>query len=237
LVPDTKVVQAKLVEEEGKLTKLIERQKKKPNDTELPDRIVKKKAQIVSLRRRLSRTHPSLMDKLRVMWSQFRGQPAMDFREYLLTQTLVNSLPSLLRFEDRNSMAFSVEARVPFTDYLLVEWAFKRANAHKISKGWTKWILRAAMKGRAPESILWRRDKVGFETPDVTMTRMVLESAKHDPVQSEFLSPYLDKQNAAAICQRVRENRAERDEGRLVWRWLVLDSWQRQCSTAAQTTL
>ena len=50
LVPDTKAVQAKLIEEEAKLVKLIERQKKKPSDTELPERIVKKKAPFISSR-------------------------------------------------------------------------------------------------------------------------------------------------------------------------------------------
>jgi len=74
-------------------------------------------------------------------------------------------LPHLLRYEDRNSMHHSVEARLPFLDYRLVETCYGIDSRLKIRRGWTKYILRVAMDGLAPHSILWRANKLGFEAP------------------------------------------------------------------------
>lgn len=74
-------------------------------------------------------------------------------------------LPQLLRYEDRNSMAFSIEARVPFLDYRLVELVFGLPDDYLIHNGWSKWLLRESMAGILPETIRQRRDKMGFVTP------------------------------------------------------------------------
>jgi len=74
-------------------------------------------------------------------------------------------LPHLLRYEDRNSMRHSIEARLPFLDYKLVEAAFGMSNHFKIKNGWTKHVLRVAMEGLVPKNILWRKVKLGFEAP------------------------------------------------------------------------
>jgi asparagine synthase (glutamine-hydrolysing) len=78
---------------------------------------------------------------------------------------LFNELPALLRYEDRNSMARSIEARVPFLDHRLVELAFQLPDEHKIDAGITKRVLRQAMAGLVPEQVLSRTDKMVFETP------------------------------------------------------------------------
>ena len=75
------------------------------------------------------------------------------------------SLPHLLKYEDRNSMAHSIEARVPFTDFRLVDYVFSIPAAYKIHRGWTKWLLRLAVKDLLPSEIVWRRDKLGFAAP------------------------------------------------------------------------
>ncbi len=74
-------------------------------------------------------------------------------------------LEHLLKWEDRNSMWFSLEARVPFLDYRLVEKTLATSSDWKIRKGMTKYILREAMEGILPEKIRMRRDKIGFATP------------------------------------------------------------------------
>ena len=74
-------------------------------------------------------------------------------------------LPALLRYEDRLSMAFSIESRVPFLDHRLVELAFALPDAVKRSAGWSKYGMRRALDGLLPKSIVWRRDKKGFPTP------------------------------------------------------------------------
>lgn len=76
------------------------------------------------------------------------------------------NMPALLHYEDRNSMTFSVESRVPFLDYKLVEYAFTLPGSLKIKNGTTKIILRSALKNLLPEEILKRQDKMGFESPD-----------------------------------------------------------------------
>ncbi len=83
-----------------------------------------------------------------------------------LYQSVVeHGLPSLLRYEDRNSMAFSLEARVPFLDWRLVALGFRLPPELKLHDGWTKWVLREAMADDLPEKIRWRRDKKAFATP------------------------------------------------------------------------
>lgn len=73
-------------------------------------------------------------------------------------------MPMLLRHEDRNSMAFSIEARIPFLDYRIVELATQIPAAYKIHNGWQKYILREAMP-ELPAVIRFRKDKKGFTTP------------------------------------------------------------------------
>jgi len=76
------------------------------------------------------------------------------------------NLPVLLRYEDKNSMAHSIEARLPFLDYRAVETALSLPGSCKIRDGWSKWVLRRSMEGRLPDSILWRKNKFGFEAPE-----------------------------------------------------------------------
>lgn len=79
------------------------------------------------------------------------------------SQLLEVSLPMLLHLEDRNSMAHSIEARVPFLDYRLVEFALGLPDERKISGGVTKMVLRDAMRGILPEAVRGRTDKLGFQ--------------------------------------------------------------------------
>ncbi|GAA4739518.1 asparagine synthase (glutamine-hydrolyzing) [Flavisolibacter ginsenosidimutans] len=79
--------------------------------------------------------------------------------------TFVNGLEELLRFADRNSMAHSVEVRLPFLQHQLVEFLFTLPPQFKIHRGWTKWLLRKAVENKLPQEIVWRKDKVGYEPP------------------------------------------------------------------------
>lgn len=85
-----------------------------------------------------------------------------DLNRNLFLSLTRHSLPALLRYEDRNSMAFSIESRTPFTDYRLVDYLFAIPACYKFRNGWSKWLLRLAMKDLLPEEIRWRKDKVGF---------------------------------------------------------------------------
>lgn len=92
--------------------------------------------------------------------------PVTDIGELCLAFIKGASLPMLLRYEDRNSMAHSIEARVPFLDHRLVEFTLGLWDRHKIVGGDTKRVLRVAMDGILPETVRQRRDKLGFATPE-----------------------------------------------------------------------
>lgn len=80
------------------------------------------------------------------------------------------SLPSLLRYEDRNSLGNSVESRLPFVDHRVVEFGLALPERLKLADGFGKWILRNAIKGIVPDSIRLNRDKRGF---DVNQNRWI----------------------------------------------------------------
>ena len=84
---------------------------------------------------------------------------------FLSADTGMRYLPQLLHYDDRNGAAFSVENRVPFLDHRLVEYVNNIPAIFKIYKGWSKWLLRLAMRDLLPERIRWRKDKLGFPTP------------------------------------------------------------------------
>ncbi|ACS32503.1 asparagine synthase (glutamine-hydrolyzing) [Thermococcus gammatolerans] len=101
---------------------------------------------------------------------RFKHRKDLRFKKKELNDALVcavmNNLPHLLRFEDKNSMRWSIETRVPFLDPELVEYALSTPSQAKIRNGITKYILRESLKGIVPDIILDRRDKIGFATPD-----------------------------------------------------------------------
>jgi asparagine synthase (glutamine-hydrolysing) len=86
--------------------------------------------------------------------------------EVLHRELTATNLPSLLHYEDRNSMAFSIEARVPYLDVRVVEYIASLPLRQKIQNGVTKVSLRRAIKGIIPELIRCRMDKMGFVTPE-----------------------------------------------------------------------
>lgn len=85
--------------------------------------------------------------------------------DILYNDTMQNTLPELLRYADRNSMAHGVEVRLPFLSHELVQFIFSLPAALKMHNGFTKWILRKTMETRLPAAICWRKDKTGYEPP------------------------------------------------------------------------
>lgn len=116
-----------------------------------------------------------------------------DLNGALYYNSFVNGLNELLRLADRNSMAHSVEVRLPFLDHHLVEFLFTLPASLKIHNGWTKWLLRKSMEKELPAEITWRKDKVGFEPPqkkwmDNPAVRDQILSARKKLVYSGILS-------------------------------------------------
>lgn len=85
--------------------------------------------------------------------------------ETCLCNDMINNIPSLLHNEDGNSMAFSVESRVPFMDYRIVEFAIALDGKYKIRNQWTKRIVRKSLRDYLPIEVYKRRNKMGFPAP------------------------------------------------------------------------
>ena len=102
-----------------------------------------------------------------------------------------SQLPHLLKYEDRNSMANSIESRLPFLDYKLVELSLNTNNSLKIKDGWTKFILRKAAETILPKEIVWRKNKLGFNAPEKTWTKEFENEMIKEIQQSEILNNFI----------------------------------------------
>jgi asparagine synthase (glutamine-hydrolysing) len=136
-------------------------------------------------------------------------------------------LRELLRYEDRNSMAHSLEARVPFLDHRLAELLFSLDGSRLIERGRTKAVLREALADLLPEKVRERRDKLGFVTPEGRWLRGALGDLAADVFASRSFAGrgFVD---AAAARRRLERHRSGRLEaGMELWRALNLELWAR----------
>jgi asparagine synthase (glutamine-hydrolysing) len=137
-------------------------------------------------------------------------------------------LPELLRYEDRNSMAHSLEARVPFLDHRLVELLFSLPADELIRGGETKSVLRRALADLLPPNVLARRDKLGFVTPTARFLRGALGDLAADVFASRAFADrgFVDP---GAAQRRLAQHRAGKLEaGFELWRALNLELWARE---------
>jgi asparagine synthase (glutamine-hydrolysing) len=155
-------------------------------------------------------------------WS---GDPLTDT---LWQQMVRTSLPGLLHFEDRNSMAFSIEARVPFLDYRLVEYAFGLPFHLKMRASETKAVLRAAMLGILPEPIRARRDKKGYPTPFSTWVKDLHSDWLRDLILSDraLQRGYTLRAGVENLLDQHLNGLA--DHGSMLWRLATLELYCRR---------
>lgn len=146
-------------------------------------------------------------------------------RRALYEALTVTSLPGLLRYGDRNSMAFSREARLPFLDHRLVEFAYSLPSDQLVRHGTTKGILRRSMSGIIPDVVRDRMDKIGFSTPErdwfAGPLRPRIEAALAD-LKRRGLVP------AAAVDEQWSRLAAGRGRSGNVWRLANLELWMQQ---------
>jgi len=138
-------------------------------------------------------------------------------------------LEHLLKWEDRNSMHFSLEARVPFLDHKLVERSLATNNSWKIKKGTTKFILRESLKDVLPEKIRMRQDKIGFGTPQDEWFR--------EPEWQKFIKDIIGSDSFKnrkiidadkAIYQYEQHLLGKVNVSREIWKWIHLELWFRE---------
>jgi asparagine synthase (glutamine-hydrolysing) len=157
-----------------------------------------------------------------------KGNSYHDYSYDTLNQMLYNfisyiTLPELLKYEDRNSMRFSIESRTPFADDIdLIEYVFSIPSVYKIHNGWSKYLLRESMTGIIPNEIKTRTDKISFETPEYEWL--------------EFLKPYIFENNNSNINIIFNMKRFENDWDRIflkqnkreirnIWRYINFIIW------------
>jgi asparagine synthase (glutamine-hydrolysing) len=168
---------------------------------------------------------------LRPEWVRQRHRPhdprvQDDLKKRLLQDLTTFSLPSLLRYEDRNSMAHSMEARLPFLDQELVEWILRLPASAIVSGGWSRRILRESMRGMLPEVIRQRRRKIGFTTPEFRWFRQQRASLQSLMRSPSFRSrPYWDADAVAEGFRRACVG--ETEESLFFWRAVNVEVWLR----------
>ena len=109
-----------------------------------------------------------------------------NMRDYQINDFEKYSVPILTRYEDRNSMAHSIEIRLPFLDYRLVDFMINLSPAFKIKNGWNKYILRKSIQV-LPDEIKWRRDKKGFSLPEDAWLKNVFRDEIKDLFSKSLL--------------------------------------------------
>ncbi len=142
----------------------------------------------------------------------------------LCNDVLKKSIPALLHNEDGNSMAFSIESRVPFLDYRIVEFAIALNGKYKIRNQWTKWIIRKACRKYLPKDVVRRKNKMGFPAPFARWLREGHSSKEIGNVIYQF-----GKRNivpAETIDQVYQAHmRGDADYSDLLFRFYDLELW------------
>jgi asparagine synthase (glutamine-hydrolysing) len=156
------------------------------------------------------------------------GSPFPDRLRRQLHYVLTRRLPELLHYEDRNSMAHSLEARVPFLDHRLVELLFSLDGGELIRNGRTKAVFRQALNGLLPDVVRNRTDKMGFETPDSRFLRGPLGEFAFDVLGSGRCRARGFVDAPAALRRLERHRRGEIQAGRELTRALTLELWARE---------
>lgn len=152
------------------------------------------------------------------VWNDLKLRLLQDFTTY--------SLPPLLRYEDRASMAHSIEARLPFLDQELVDHILRLPAEAIISNGWPRRVLREALKGTLPAIVYRRRKKIGFTTPEFRWYRR-----RRATLQSLLRSPSFagrEYWKAGPIADAFRDACAGKiEESMFFWRVINAEIWLR----------
>ena len=149
-----------------------------------------------------------------------------NLKQRLVQDLTTYSLPPMLRYEDRNAMAYAIESRPPFLDQELVELILSLPAEAIVRHGWSRAVLREAMKGVLPEAVRRRRKKIGFTTPEMRWFR-----AERAAVRGILRSPafhsraYWDGPRVVAGFEDCCEGRLE--ESLFFWRVLDAEAWLR----------
>jgi asparagine synthase (glutamine-hydrolysing) len=151
--------------------------------------------------------------------------PVTTLADRLRYDLLAGSIIELLKYEDTNSMVFSIESRVPFLYHPMIEYLFTLPMSLKIHNGWTKYLLRNSMSGILPEKVRLRRSKLGFPAPEEEWAReLISQKMEWCRALAKNSEVYLNPGAFEGLCAAIKKNgRAE--DFQLFWRILIFSSW------------
>jgi asparagine synthase (glutamine-hydrolysing) len=132
-------------------------------------------------------------------------------------------LMRLLRYSDRNAMAWSIENRVPFLSPELVKFCLQLPESFLISPmGETKHIFRHAMRGIVPNEVLSRPDKLGFEIPKRPWLKALVQD-KGSWLPELLELPFVHPKELLQLISDVETN--DHLNGSVLWPWINLSYW------------
>ncbi len=154
---------------------------------------------------------------------RLREVRASPLKQYLYHMMFTVSLPSMLHYQDRIAMLFSIESRVPFLDHRLIEFVYSLEDEDLLFLGQTKYILRASLEHFLPPPIAARTAKQGFAGVDLSSwLNGPLQFLLQKPLDFDRLST-LNPPKTTALVDRFKQG--DRTQGKLVWRLAVLHHW------------
>lgn len=168
------------------------------------------------------------MDKVNDNYQEKEIQCSSGLNTRLCNDVLSKSIPSLLHNEDGNSMAFSIESRVPFLDYRIVEFAIALDGKYKIKNQWTKWIIRRACKEYLPKEITKRKNKMGFPAPFARWLREGNSREEIAEVIYQFGDRNIVPKETVDRIYRAHIN-MEADYSDMIFRFYSMELWLRTC--------
>lgn len=174
-------------------------------------------ASLVPLRSSLKHAAEPLIKKILTLNEQ----------EWRVAQIRDMYLPRLLKWDDRNTMAFSVEGRYPFLDHELIDLCLSFAPETLHHHGWTKWPLRLGLKSVLPEKVLYRRSKFGFEVPqDKWLCGPLRPELERWLRQDRPLWDYVERSDVQHLAHQTWQLNGKRNEpGQALFRLFVFDRW------------
>ena len=152
---------------------------------------------------------------------------ALDEHAWRVQEIRSMFLPRLLKWEDRNSMAFSVEGRYPFLDHELIELCLSFAPSTLYRYGWTKWPLRLGLRKMLPPKIFYRRTKRGFEVPQIGWLRGTLRPELEKWLrQDRPLWHYVEQAGVQRLAHETWQLGGKgRELGQALFRLFIFDRW------------
>ncbi len=152
---------------------------------------------------------------------QDREKQSFDFTHRMLENIAERKMNYWLRSGNKASMSIPVEARLPFLDFRVVDFAFSLPPEYLIRNGWHKWLLRHSMTSFLPNDVLWRKRKMGFPFPIkewLSFSKSTVKNNIHD-----LNIPYVDTNKLLSSYDELMEYRPDQ-----LWRLICICLWWRR---------